>query len=41
LRFAPTSRIIYPMGMPRRERIQEDQLHGFKHFNPDISPVRG
>ena len=20
------------MGMPRRERIQEDQLHGFKHF---------
>jgi hypothetical protein len=20
------------MGMPRRERIHEDQLHGFKHF---------
>jgi hypothetical protein len=32
LRFAPTSRIISRMGMPRRERIREEQLHGFKHF---------
>jgi hypothetical protein len=32
LRFAPISRIISRMGLPRRPRIREDQLHGFQHF---------
>jgi hypothetical protein len=32
LRFASIPRIISRMGRPRRQRIREDQLHGFKHF---------
>jgi hypothetical protein len=32
LRWASTPRIISRMGRPQRERIREEQLHGFKHF---------
>jgi hypothetical protein len=32
LRFASGLRIISRMGRPRRQRIREEQLHGFKHF---------
>jgi hypothetical protein len=32
LRWAATARIISGMGRPRRQRIREEHLHGFKHF---------